>query len=357
MSVAARHRGSVGLPAESFPLRICTARVAMGCLLLLVGLLACGAARAGTLYRCVGVHGETVFSGSRAGYRDCRKLGTYRDATVQRAPRAAAPSLAHVRGSVTTTTDAAAAATASLAWVRGSVVTTARPLPAPAAGQWSYRDSQGAGAAAVAQAGAAPGARVLRGSVYRVVRADGSVEYTNVRPSGHGVHAVTMLFSYIATCFACNLHSHVDWAHVPLHLREYADVIREASSRYGVDEAFLRAIIHAESAFNPDALSAKGAQGLMQLMPGTANDMGVADAFDADDNILGGARYLGLLLKTFNGNERLAAAAYNAGPAAVERYHGVPPYAETEVYVRRVGELRRRYGSMLHASLAERGPG
>jgi soluble lytic murein transglycosylase-like protein len=95
----------------------------------------------------------------------------------------------------------------------------------------------------------------------------------------------------------------------------------------------------------------------MQLMPGTAGDMGVADAFDADDNILGGARYLGLLLKTFNGDERLAAAAYNAGPGAVERYHGVPPYAETEVYVQRVGELRKRYGNVLHATLADRGPG
>ncbi|WP_329742501.1 lytic transglycosylase domain-containing protein [Dyella sp. A6] len=336
----------------------------MGCLLLLAGLLACGAVRAGTLYRCVGSHGETVFSSSRTGYRDCRSMGSYPDAGVRAAPAPRAPvvSLARVRGSATTTGHVDRPRMTSLAWVRGSVTTTARSLPSPAGarpGQWNYRDSQGAGAAAVARAGASTsgsGARVLRGSVYRVVHADGSVEYTNVRPAGR-VHAVTMLFSYIATCFACNLHSHVDWARVPLHLREYADVIHEASNRYGVDEAFLRAIIHAESAFNPDAMSAKGAQGLMQLMPGTANDMGVADAFDADDNILGGARYLGLLLKTFNGNERLAAAAYNAGPAAVERYHGVPPYAETEVYVQRVGELRKRYGSMLRASLADRGPG
>jgi soluble lytic murein transglycosylase-like protein len=198
---------------------------------------------------------------------------------------------------------------------------------------------------------------VLRGSVYRVVHADGSVEYTNIRPGGRNTHAVTMLFSYIATCVACNLHSTIDWMRVPLHLREYADVIRTASLRYGVDPAFLRAIIHAESAFNPRAMSSKGAQGLMQLMPGTASDMGVADAFDANDNILGGARYLGLLLKTFNGDERLAAAAYNAGPGAVERYNGVPPYAETEVYVRRVGELRKRYGNVLHPTLAVSGPG
>jgi soluble lytic murein transglycosylase-like protein len=157
-----------------------------------------------------------------------------------------------------------------------------------------------------------------------------------------------MLFSYIATCVACNLHSNIHWDSVALNLNAYGDVIQMASQESGVDEAFLRAIIHAESAFNPRAMSLKGAQGLMQLMPGTALDMGVRDAFDTSQNIRGGARYLGLLLRTFNGNERLAAAAYNAGPGAVQRYNGVPPYAETQVYVDRVGTLRRRYGQAIH---------
>lgn len=333
----------------------------LGCALLAAGWLAWSPAQAGTLYRCSGAHGETVFTTSRAGYRDCHRLGSYgRAAPKPRRTAPAKPSLAGVRGSVTTTARKVEAPVASLAWVKGSVATTATalpPLPAARPGQWAYRDSRNGGDAAVAQDAAPPGSRVLRGAVYRVAHADGSVEYTNIRPAGRSARAATMLFTYLATCVACNLHSTIDWARVPLHLREYADVIRAASARYGVDEAFLRAIIHAESAFNPHALSAKGAQGLMQLMPGTAGDMGVADAFDADDNILGGARYLGLLLKTFNGDERLAAAAYNAGPGAVERYHGVPPYAETEVYVQRVGELRKRYGSILHATLADRGPG
>jgi soluble lytic murein transglycosylase-like protein len=89
----------------------------------------------------------------------------------------------------------------------------------------------------------------------------------------------------------------------------------------------------------------------MQLMPGTASDMGVLDAFDAAQNIRGGARYLAQLLKTFDGDERLAAAAYNAGPGAVLRYNGVPPFAETQVYVKRVGELRRRYGAAVHGTM------
>jgi soluble lytic murein transglycosylase-like protein len=350
----------VGHPAGSFPVRSILARVALGCALLAAGWLAWSPARAGVLYRCTGEHGEAVFSTSRAGYRDCRRLGSYGTSTAK--PRRVAPvkvSLAGVRGSVTTTARKIEMPLASLAWVKGSAVTTATalpPLPAARPGQWAYRDSRSGGAVAAGDA-APPGSRVLRGAVYRVAHADGSVEYTNIRPAGRSARSATMLFTYLATCVACNLHSTIDWARVPLHLGEYADVIRTASARYGVDEAFLRAIIHAESAFNPHALSAKGAQGLMQLMPGTAGDMGVADAFDADDNILGGARYLGLLLKTFDGDERLAAAAYNAGPGAVQRYHGVPPYAETEVYVQRVGELRKRYGSVLHATLADRGPG
>ncbi|HET7300527.1 MAG TPA: lytic transglycosylase domain-containing protein, partial [Oleiagrimonas sp.] len=164
--------------------------------------------------------------------------------------------------------------------------------------------------------------------------------------------AVTMLFSYISTCVACNLHSTIRWNSVALNLDAYADTIRAASIEYGVDEAFLRAIIHAESAFNPRALSIKGAQGLMQLMPGTANDMGVLDAFDPAQNIRGGARYLGLLMKNFNGDVRLTAAAYNAGPGAVQHYSGVPPFAETQVYVQRVGELVQRYSKALHPPLA-----
>jgi soluble lytic murein transglycosylase-like protein len=229
-------------------------------------------------------------------------------------------------------------------------VDPAASLPGLQAGQWNYRESKAGPAAPMASTAA--GGRVLRGAVYRVVRRDGSVEYTNLPPRDSASHAVTRLFSYIATCMACNLHSPIDWNSVRLNLTSYASAIRAASIEYGVSEAFLRAIIHAESAFNPRAMSLKGAQGLMQLMPGTASEMGVLDAFDAEQNIRGGARYLARLLTTFHGDEQLAAAAYNAGPGAVQRYNGVPPYDETRIYVQRVGVLRERYGRADRASLA-----
>jgi soluble lytic murein transglycosylase-like protein len=360
MSDAERHQGSAGLPgAGSPPTRTIPARIALGRALLAAALWL-PKAHAGTLYRCTGSSGEAVFTSSTAGYRGCRKLGSY-GAPMRRAPVA---SLQDVRGAVVGTRSQAAAAATLLSTVRGSVLTTAKvpsddglPLaaavPASLRGHWIYRQASGrANALPDVPAATAPGDRVLRGAVYRIARADGSVEYTNIPPAGRAAHSAKMLFTYIATCFACNLHSNVRWGSVALDLTDYADAIRSASVEYGVDEAFIRAIIHAESAFNPRAMSIKGAQGLMQLMPGTASDMGVLDAFDSGQNIRGGARYLALLLRTFNGNERLAAAAYNAGPAAVQRYDGVPPYAETQVYVQRVDTLRKRYAAALHPPLA-----
>jgi soluble lytic murein transglycosylase-like protein len=189
-----------------------------------------------------------------------------------------------------------------------------------------------------------PASRVLRGAVYRVDRGDGVTEYTNIKPRGS---AFDVLFTYIATCVACDVHSTIDWLHTPLRLDLYRDEIARAAMDYGVDASLLRAVIHAESAFNPLAVSIKGAQGLMQLMPGTASDLGVGDAFDVVQNIRGGARYLARLLKDFNGDEQLATAAYNAGAGAVRKYGGVPPYAETRVYVQRVATLHDRYSKAL----------
>lgn len=114
------------------------------------------------------------------------------------------------------------------------------------------------------------------------------------------------------------------------------ELINTASGKHSVDPDFIRSVIRAESNFNPKAVSPKGAQGLMQLMPGTAHELGVADAFDPAANINAGTQYLRELLVQYHGDAAKALAAYNAGPQRVTQYKGVPPYRETRAYVRRV---------------------
>lgn len=117
----------------------------------------------------------------------------------------------------------------------------------------------------------------------------------------------------------------------------FAPLIQQAAQKYGVDPDLISAVIQAESSFNPHAISRVGAQGLMQLMPATARALGVTNAFDPAQNIEGGTKYLRQLLDQFGGNEALAVAAYNAGPNAVKKYgNNIPPYQETQNYVKRV---------------------
>jgi soluble lytic murein transglycosylase-like protein len=124
---------------------------------------------------------------------------------------------------------------------------------------------------------------------------------------------------------------------------EFEPIIASCSRQYGVDSALVKAVIHAESGYNPNAVSPKGAQGLMQLMPKTAQGLKVADTMNPSDNIRGGVRYLRFLLDTFNGNESLALAAYNSGMGSVAKYGGVPPFQETRNYVAKVLSYRNNY--------------
>jgi soluble lytic murein transglycosylase-like protein len=119
----------------------------------------------------------------------------------------------------------------------------------------------------------------------------------------------------------------------------YEDLVQEAAEKYEVDPHLIRAVMQAESAFNPFAVSRAGAEGLMQLMPALADEMGVSDAFDPRENIMGGVRYLKRLLDHHRGDIDLALASYNAGPGNVERYGGVPPFRETRNYVKTIKQI------------------
>ena len=124
---------------------------------------------------------------------------------------------------------------------------------------------------------------------------------------------------------------------------EYEPLIHRYARKYGVDTALVKAIIRAESHFNPYAVSRRGARGLMQLMPETARDLAVQDVFNPEENIRAGVQYLKMLLERFKGNLPLSLAAYNAGPNLVDQYGKIPPYGETKKYVKKVLIYYRLY--------------
>jgi soluble lytic murein transglycosylase-like protein len=187
--------------------------------------------------------------------------------------------------------------------------------------------------------GAADAARAE--GVYRYVEKDGTVIYTNVPPAGAKRAQKLKGTFHAAPRVSGN-------APAPVARRVTdADIngaVRSAAARYKIPEALVRAIMHTESNYDSRALSPKGASGLMQLMPATAQDMYVRDIFDIRENIEGGTRYLRVLANMYGGDMVKMIAAYNAGPEAVKKYGGkVPPYAETQAYVRRVLQLYYKY--------------
>lgn len=290
---------------------------------ILIAALAAQPASAGTLYKCIGSDGIPNYVNKRVGGASCSVVSSYRPSSgaSHRAPVIAAP--ASVPAPVVSTPVASEASPTTVAAQIASPAIA--PTPAPAA------------PASRAQ-------RVVSGQVYSYMK-DGVRHYTSARPAQVASigNVRTINYSYIERCFACGVQSGVNFGSVRLNTQAYNAEIAAAAREFGVEEAVVRAIIHAESAFNPTALSRAGAQGLMQLMPATARRFGVTDAYDSGQNIRGGVKYLSWLLRRFNGDLTLAAAGYNAGEGAVDRHGGVPPYRETQYYVRRVAQLADRY--------------
>jgi soluble lytic murein transglycosylase-like protein len=174
--------------------------------------------------------------------------------------------------------------------------------------------------------------------VYKFVDEDGVINYTSKRPSDTSFSVLDF------PCYASDPDcSKADWNAVPLNTRAYTHLIAAAAEQFSVDSALIRAIIHAESAFNPEAQSPKGAQGLMQLMPANQDAFQIIDAFDPVQNIAAGTQLLAQLVQRYDSDMDSVLAAYNAGETAVNRYGGVPPYPETTEYLRRVKILYKRY--------------
>lgn len=284
------------------------------------------AAGASTLYRCIDKSGATAYTSSRDGYTQCKLIGNYPGGKpVPATPVAAAPAAA----------------------------STGRAAAKPAVGGVEFRTAVGdkEPAAVAVPTGTRP--TVTRGAVYKYKK-DGITHYTNRRPAGQRAQ---VLFTYIETCFACGTTPGLDFNSVGLNMVAYAGEVAAAAALHGVDEALVRAVIHAESAFNPNAISRVGAQGLMQLMPATAARFGVSEPFTPEQNIDGGVSYLAWLTKRFDGDLTKVAAGYNAGEGAVDKYGGIPPYDETQRYVERVNILHQRYRSELAKATASAAPG
>ena len=131
--------------------------------------------------------------------------------------------------------------------------------------------------------------------------------------------------------------------HIQTPINPYSQIIQKAARRHRVDEALIKAVIMVESKYDPVAISKKGAKGLMQLMPVTAKAVGVSDLFDPEDNINGGTRYLRELLDRFDGDVKLALAAYNAGSRYVKKYGGIPPFRQTRTFIKKVLKHQREY--------------
>jgi len=303
----------------------------LGTTAIIIAALTAAPASAGTLYKCVGADGVTSYVSKRVAGARCSTISYTRDTRRPAAPRATPPAAPVQTASASPAPMAVASAERNPVAVAASAASPA-VAPTPAA----------------KPATTPRGGRMVSGQVYSYMQ-DGVRHYTSARPTqvANLGPVRTIRYSFMERCYACGVNPRVDFGSVRLNTTSFQTEIASAAREFGVEEAIVRAIIHAESAYNPTALSRAGAQGLMQLMPPTAARFGVSDSYDASQNIRGGVQYLAWLLKRFNGDLTLAAAGYNAGEGAVDRHGGVPPYSETQYYVRRVGQLADRYRTAL----------
>ncbi|MDR2338090.1 MAG: lytic transglycosylase domain-containing protein [Deltaproteobacteria bacterium] len=197
---------------------------------------------------------------------------------------------------------------------------------------------------------------VLAQNLFEVTEADGSVIYTTIKPKA-GVKYKTIKTTSYSRFKSINKNSNSNeltqksgkhyvnsgvWL-IKTVQTNFDNFIISVSRRYEIDPALVKAVIHIESAFNPRAKSPVGAMGLMQLMPFTAKRYGVEDPYDPEDNIRGGVKYLKMLLNRYDGQQRLALAAYNAGEDIVDRHRVIPSYAETTAYVDKVEQAYKVY--------------
>jgi hypothetical protein len=305
---------------------------------------------AGVLYRCVGADSVPNYTSQRVSNAVCKALSITPERLSISSKSSGKPEYSGASRTGMGSTPGLSIVGSSLSSVSPAptpppVAATTQPVVATTAAASRHVVFRTSAEGAVLTASAVDvGARVTRGAVYKFMQ-DGIAHYTNIKP--HGVATARVLFSYMETCYACGALPGVNFGAIALNTDAYKSEISSAAQQYGVEEAVVRAIIHAESAFHPNAMSHKGAQGLMQLIPGTAARFGVTDPFDPAQNIHGGVAYLAWLMQRYSSNLSLVAAAYNAGEGAVDRNGGVPPYSETQRYVERVGQLADRYRTAL----------
>jgi len=205
-------------------------------------------------------------------------------------------------------------------------------LPARLRTAWVVAAALGAAAAAGSEA---------RADFYRYVDDHGVVHLTDA-PTDPRYHTFQMSSTGSGSGILVLMRQHRPLRDDGTSSATFDRLILREARRHGVSPALVKAVVKAESNFHPDAISSHGAQGLMQLMPDTADSLGVSDPFRPEENVWGGTRYLREMLDRY-GNVRHALAAYNAGPSAVDRFGGVPPYPETQEYVDRVLDYYRQY--------------